>query len=310
MKGSSAMETVGVIGLGKIGTPMAENLLKSGFKVIGFRRSPTPELEKLGMIRAVSPAEVGRQCDVVLSCLPNLAALDETMSGPNGLLKSARAGQIIVELGSYKVKDKQRQVALFEAKGAKFLDGEVSGTPGMVTARKAAVYLAGDEVAARALEPVVKGFADNWFYLGQFGAATRVKLINNLLVAVHIAATAEAMSIGMQAGVDVPTMIKAISGGSGGSSAFGARAQAMADRRFMPPMGTSEALEHYLGEARELAAELGRATPMLDRAAELYAKAREQGLEKQDVAVMVQVLESLPREASQKKGGFGFFKRS
>lgn len=304
------METVGVIGLGKIGTPMAENLLKSGFKVIGFRRGPTPELEKLGMIRAASPAEVGQRCNVVLSCLPNLAALEETVSGPNGLLKSARSGQIIAELGSYKVADKQRQVALFEAKGAKFLDGEVSGTPPMVTARKAAVYLAGDETAARALEPMIKGFADNWFYLGQFGAATKVKLINNLLVAVNIASTAEAMSIALKAGVDVPMMIKAIANGSGGSSAFNARAQAMADRKFMPPMGTSEALEHYLLEAREMAREFGRATPMLDRAAELYAKAREQGVEKQDIAVMVQVLESLPRETPQKKSGFGFFKRS
>lgn len=246
------------------------------------------------MIRAASPAEVGAQCDFVLSCLPNLAALEETVSGANGLLASARAGQVVVELGSYKIADKARQIGLFEAKGARFLDGEVSGTPPMVAARKAAVYLAGDEAAARTVEPVIKGFADNIFYFGAFGAATKVKLINNLLVAVHIASTAEAMSIGLKAGVDVPTMIKAISSGSGGSSAFAARAQAMADRRFMPPMGTSEALEHYLGEARELAGELGRATPMLDRAAELYAKAREMGVERQDVAVMVEVLEKLP----------------
>ncbi len=304
------MQTVGVVGLGKIGTPIAGNLIKSGFEVIGFRRSPTADLEQLGMLRASSPMEVGARCDIVLSCLPDIAALDEAVAGPNGLLKSARSGQIVVELGSYKVKDKARQLDLFAAKGATFLDGEVSGTPGMVSARKAAVYLAGDEAAARAVEPVTRGFADNTFFLGAFGAATKVKLINNLLVAIHIAATAEAMSIGLQAGVDIPTMIKAIASGSGGSSAFAARAQMMADRKFMPPMGTSAALEHYLAEARELAGEVGRATPMLDRAAELYARARAEGVENQDVAVMLKVLEGMQREEPQKRTGFGFFKRS
>ncbi len=303
------METIGVIGLGKIGKPMAENLMKGGFKVVGYRRSPTPELEALGMVRAASPADVGAQCNVVLSCLPDVAALDATVSGRDGLVASARPGQIVVELGSYKVADKARQIALLEAKGAKFLDGEVSGTASMVAIRKAAVYLAGDEAAARAIEPVIKGFADSIFYLGAFGAATKVKLINNHLLAVHLAAAAEAMAIATKAGVDIPTMIKAISAGSGGSSAFAVRAQAMAERKFMPPMGTSEALEHYLVEAKELAAEVGRATPMLDRAAELYAKARELGLEKQDVAVMIEVLEKTPADTPAKKSGFRLFRR-
>jgi 3-hydroxyisobutyrate dehydrogenase len=286
------MQTVGVIGLGKIGTPIAENLIKSGFRVVGFRRRPTPELEKLGMQRANSAAEVGASTDVVLSCLASTPALEETVAG---LLKSARPGQIVVELGSYDTKEKARHIAPLAAKGVKFLDGEVSGTPPMVAARKAAVYLAGDEEAARTIDPVIKGFVDSSFYLGEFGAATKVKLINNLLVAIHIAATAEAMSLCMKAGIDPLTAIKAISSGSGASSAFNARAQAMAERRFTPPMGTSATLEHYIAQVQLMAAELGRATPMLDRAAELYAKARECGVESKDVAVMVEILENLPR---------------
>ena len=302
------MQTVGVIGLGKIGTPIAHNLLKSGFKVVGFRRSPTPELEQAGMTRATSAEEVGRSADVVLSCLGAVPALEETVAG---LLKTARPGQVVVELGSYKVHEKAKHIAPLAAKGVAFLDGEVSGTPPMVAARKAAVYLAGDEAAAKAIDPVIKGFADNSFYFGAFGAATKVKLINNLLVAIHIASTAEAMSLAMKAGIDVPTMIKAITGGSGGSSAFGARAEAMAARRFEPPMGTSAALEHYIIEAKEMATELGRATPMLDRAAELYANAREKGLENKDVAVMVEVLESLqPGSSTGAKKGWSLFGRS
>ena len=304
------MATVGVIGLGKIGTPMAENLLKSGFTVHGYRRSPTPELEKLGMVRASSPAAVGAQADVVLSCLPSIAALDEANMGPNGLIASARPGQIIAELGSYKVEDKERHRKAFEAKGAKFLDGEMSGTPGMVAARKGVVFLAGDKEAAHAIEPVIKGLADSWYYFGPFGAATRVKLINNLLVAIHIAAAAEAMSLALAADVDVPTMIKAISLGSGGSSSFAMRAPAMAERRFMPPQGTAEALAHYLHEAKEMADGLGRATPLLDKATELFQLAMSQGLGQKDVAVMVEVLEKLPREEPKKGKAFSFLRRS
>ncbi len=286
------MQTVGVIGLGKIGTPMAENLIKSGFRVVGFRRRPTSELEKLGMVRANSAAEVGASADIVLSCLGSAPALEETVAG---LMKTARPGQIIVELGSYDAKEKARHVAPLAAQGVTFLDGEVSGTPPMVASRKAAVYLAGDAQAARTIDPVIKGFVDSSFYFGEFGAATKVKLINNLLVAIHIAATAEAMSLCLKAGIDPPTVIKAISSGSGASSAFSARAQAMAERRFAPPMGTSAMLEHYVVQAQQMAAELGQATPMLDRAAELYAKTWESGVENKDVAVMVEVLETLPR---------------
>ena len=303
------MQTVGVIGLGKIGAPMAENLIKSGFRVVGFRRSPTPELESLGMVRAGSAAGVGAAADIVLSCIGSTAALDETVSGPNGLVHSARPGQIVVELGSYKIPDKERQIAILAAKGATFLDGEVSGTPMMVAARKAAVYLAGDEAAAKAVEPAIKGFADSCYYFGPFGSATKVKLIINLLVAIHIAAAAEAVSLARVAGVDMATMVQAISTGSGGSSSFAARAGWMAEHKFAPPMGTPEALQHYIVEAQEMAAELGRATPLLDRAAELYARAAEQGLANQDVAVMVKVLEEMPREQQTAKKGFGFFRR-
>ena len=301
--------TIGVIGLGKMGTPMAESLIKNGFRVVGYRRSPTPELERLGMVRAASPAAVGAEADVVLSCLPSLAALEETMAGPQGLLRSARAGQVVAELGSYKIADKDRQRAAFEAKGAKFLDGELSGTPGMFAARKGVVFLAGDKDAAYAIEPVIKGFADNWFYFGAFGAATKVKLINNLLVAVHIAAAAEAMSIALKADIDVPMMVKAIATGSGGSSSFAFRAPWMAERKFTPVQGSPSQLEHYIEEAKALGASVGRATPMLDRAAELYARARTKGLHEQDVAVMLQVLEEMPPAKAKPRAKSGWFGR-
>jgi 3-hydroxyisobutyrate dehydrogenase-like beta-hydroxyacid dehydrogenase len=287
------METVGLIGVGKIGLPVGENLIKSGYRVVGYRRSSLADFEKLGGVAGRSSADVGAQADIVFSCLPSSEALEDVVQGPNGLIKSARPGQIIVELGSYPVPDKERHVAPLASKGAVFLDGEVSGTPGMVSARKAVIYLAGDKEACAKAERYVGGFADTCLYFGPFGAASRVKLVNNLLVAVHIAAAAEAMALGLKAGVDVDLMIKAIAGGSGGSTQFGIRAPWMAQRRFLPPQGTAPALQHYFDMIGEFADSVGVATPMLDRAVELYDKFMAMGLGEKDVAAMVDVIGAL-----------------
>ena len=292
------METVGLVGVGKIGLPIGENLIKSGYRVVGYRRSSLAEFEKIGGIVGRSAADVGAQADVVFTCLPSSQALEEVVQGPNGLVESARRGQIVVELGSHPVPDKERHVAVLAAKGASFLDGEVSGTPGMVSARKAVIYLAGDKEACAKAERFVGGFADSCLYFGPFGAASRVKLVNNLLVAINIAATAEAMALGLKAGVDVDLMIKAIATGSGGSTQFGIRAPWMAQRRFLPAQGTAPALQHYFDMIGEFADSMGVATPMLDTAVELYDKFMDMGLGEKDVAAMVDVIGALPRSKS------------
>jgi 3-hydroxyisobutyrate dehydrogenase-like beta-hydroxyacid dehydrogenase len=292
------METVGLVGVGKIGLPISENLIKSGYRVLGYRRGSLAEFEKVGGVPARSPADIGAQAEIVFSCLPSSEALQEVVQGPAGLANSSQPGQIIVELGSHPVPDKQKHVATLAAKGAVFLDGEVSGTPGMVAARKAVIYLAGDKDAAAKVEKVVQGFADSCLYFGPFGAASRVKLINNLLVAVHIAAAGEAMALGLKAGVDVDLMIKAIATGSGGSTQFGIRAPWMAQGRFLPVQGSAGTLAHYFDMIGGFADSVGVATPMLDRAVELYNKAIATGHGEKDVAVMVDVIGALPRKKS------------
>lgn len=295
------MQTVGLVGLGKIGLPIAENLIKSGYRVLGYRRSSMAEFEKIGGVAARSPADIAAQTDIVLTCLPSAEALDEVVQGKNGLLHSARPGQIVVELGSHLIPDKERQIGPLASKGAIFLDGEVGGTPGMVTARKAVIYLAGDEEAAKKAEAVARGFSDIVHYFGPFGAASKVKLVNNLLVAIHIAATAEAMALGLKAGVDTDLMIKAVAAGSGGSTQFGIRAPWMAQRRFMPAQGDAVGLSHYFELIGDLAERSGVATPLLDRAIELYDRCIDMGLGRHDNAVMVDVIASMARSKPIKR---------
>jgi 3-hydroxyisobutyrate dehydrogenase-like beta-hydroxyacid dehydrogenase len=194
------MQKVGFVGIGKIGLPICANLIKSGYAVVGYRRSSLAEFEALGGIAARSPAEVTAQTDIVFTCLPDAAALEEVMRGPHGLVASARNNQVVVELGSHPLSVKQRYIALLADKGVVFLDGEVSGTPGMVAQRKGVIYLGGPAAAVTRVEPIVAGFADLCMHLGAFGSATKVKLVNNLLVALHIAGTAQAMAIGLKTG--------------------------------------------------------------------------------------------------------------
>jgi 3-hydroxyisobutyrate dehydrogenase len=173
----------------------------------------------------------------------------------------------------------------------------------MVRARKAVVYLAGEADAARKAEQVVRGFTDVCHYFGAFGAASKVKLINNLLVAVHIAATAEAMALGIKAGVDVELMIKAVAAGSGGSTQFGIRAPWMAQRRFLPAQGTTTGLAHYFELIGDMADRVGAATPLLDRAVELYQRCIDMGLGEHDNAIMVDVIGGMPRAKPKTKPG-------
>jgi putative dehydrogenase len=294
------METIGFVGVGKIGLPISENLIKSGRRVIGYRRHSLADFEKIGGVPARSAADVGAQADIVLSCLPSTEALDDVVHGPHGLVQTARPGQIVIELGSHPVPDKKRQIEPLAQKGAIFIDGEVSGTPGMVSAKKGVIYLAGDAEACKKVEPVVAGFADSCLYFGEFGAASRVKLVNNLLVAINIAATAEAMALGLKAGVDVPLMIKAIATGSGGSTQFGIRAPWMADRRFQPVQGDVPTLQHYFGMIDDFAKSVGAATPLLDAVVPLYQRFIDMGLANNDVAAMIDVLGSLPRAKGDK----------
>lgn len=295
------MKTIGVVGVGKIGLPIADNLIKSGHRVVGYRRGSLAEFEKIGGVPACSAADVGAQADIVFSCLPSTEALDDVIHGPRGLVHSARAGQIVVELGSHPVPDKKRQIGILAQKGAMFVDGEVSGTPGMVAARKAVIYLAGDAGTCKTAEQVVVGFADTCLYFGEFGAASRVKLVNNLLVAINIAATAEAVALGLKAGVDVPLMIKAIANGSGGSTQFAIRAPWMAERRFSPVQGSAGTLRHYFGMIADFANSVGVATPLLDCVVPLYERCAQMGLDDKDVAAMIDVIGALPRAKHREK---------
>ena len=116
-----------------------------------------------------------------------------------------------------------------------------------------------------------------------------------------MAATGEAMALALKTGVDIDLLIKAVAAGSGGSTQFGIRAPMMAQERFLPAMGTAVTISHYFDLIGDLADRAGVATPMLDRAAELYARCIDMGLGEHDNAVMVEVIRQMPRARKRAK---------
>jgi 3-hydroxyisobutyrate dehydrogenase len=165
----------------------------------------------------------------------------------------------------------------------------------MVAERKSSVFIAGDAEACRAAADVVKSFTNVCTYFGAFGSSIKVKLIANLLVTLHIAAAAEAMALARKTGMDMGQVIDAVASGAGSSRQFVIRAPWMAEGRFAPPQGSVELLSHYFEPIRSMAAELNVATPLLDRAIEIYDKAKAEGRGAQDVACLVDVVGAMPR---------------
>jgi 3-hydroxyisobutyrate dehydrogenase len=193
---------------------------------------------------------------------------------------------------------KQQYVAPFTAKQVVFLDGEISGTPGMVVQRKGVVCLGGPAEAVKKIEPIVAAFAESCLHLGDFGAATKVKLVNNFLVALHIAGTAQAMALGLSTGIDKDLLITAVATGSGGSTQFGIRAPWMAERRFMPQQGSAAGLAHYLGTAKDMADGAGVATDLLDCLIGVFTRAAP-SIGERDVAAIFEYFEANGRSRKE-----------
>jgi 3-hydroxyisobutyrate dehydrogenase len=287
------MQTIGLVGIGKIGLEVAKHLLAADYRVLGYRRSSLAEFAQAGGTPARSPAQIAQEADIIFSCLPGGSSLDDAANGPTGLVQGARAGQIVVELGSHPLSAKERQLQIFAGKGVIFIDGEVSGTPGMVAQRKAPVYLAGDSNACKTVEPLVRSFSEMCVYLGPFGAASKIKFVNNLLVTINTAAIGEAVWLALKAGIDPEMMIKAISNGSGGSVLFPIRANRMVKRDYMPPGGTIEGLSHYFDYIGDLASGAGAATPLFNLSVELFRRGMASGLGEHDVAAVMEVVANM-----------------
>ena len=170
------------------------------------------------------------------------------------------------------------------------LDCPISGIPPQVVARKAVVFGSGDKQAFEACLPVLESIAGKLFYLGQFGAGIKMKCIANLLVAIHVLATAEAMAFSSKVGLDAESVVQVLSPSIAGSAQFTARAPMMSEKRYEPPLSTIYQMEECIIIIKALAEASGSQTPLLSTAAQYYEQAIAEGLGEKDVAAMFFIL--------------------
>ncbi|MFT4193526.1 MAG: NAD(P)-dependent oxidoreductase [Ottowia sp.] len=287
---------IGMIGIGRLGLPVAVNLMRAGFEVVGFRRSDREAFVHAGGKALESPAEVAEAADVLLLCLPNEQAQSEVFTGNQGILGHLRRGKIVIELGTYRREFKLAQARSIAEQGAEMLEAEVSGSPPMVAERRAALYIGGETELFERCKPVLEAITAHHFHLGDIGSAVAMKLIANSLVAIHTLAAAEAMNLGAQAGFNPHRVAEVIRQGAGSSVMFGIRAPMMAAQSFTPAPGPFNTLDKYLDMGADMASSLGCPTPLFTTATAWFKRALSEGRGEEDIAAVIQLLQADSRQ--------------
>jgi putative dehydrogenase len=284
---ATLLPSIGMLGLGNLGLPCAASLLAAGYTVYGYRRGSMENFSNLGGVPCASAAKLAGKCDVIIDLLPGVQALEECIWGERGILAGVRQGQVMWNLASYPLDVKQRVADALSAKGVAMVEGAVSGPPEMMAKRQASLFIAGDQAVVAGLQGVIDSVSTSSFYLGGFGAALKMKIVANLLVAVHNAAAAEALSLGMKAGIDGETLHRIISASAASSVVFNYKSPKMIKRDFLPASGAFTSLEKHLELARALSADVKSGTPLLNVARGYYEHAWTLGREKEDIAALV-----------------------
>ncbi len=278
------MDRVGVIGLGKMGLPIAMNLMSRGFHVTGYRRSGSPELVKAGGDVTASAAEVAAGTDVLLSIVPTAEDVEEIIAGPAGTLTTLQPGTIHIEMSTIDVDRKARLRDMVRAKGGDLLDCPISGSPGMVAPRLATTFASGDRKSVDKVSAVLDAISGPRIYTGAFGTGAQLKYVANLLLAVHTVAAAEAMALARRSGLDLELVQKTLDSSIASSAIWQQRGPLMAERTWSPAPGPVRTLHPILEQIEDHAAKAGLPTSVFAAAKEVFDKALADGWGDLDIA--------------------------
>ncbi|MGA2991518.1 MAG: NAD(P)-dependent oxidoreductase [Candidatus Korobacteraceae bacterium] len=292
--------TVGVVGLGIMGSAMASNLVKAGFEVIGTDILPEAcaALKKAGGKPVANASEVGKACRQIIISIASIPALHQVCAELAG---SCAKGTIVMETGTLPLADKQKARALLAEKGVILLDCTLSGTGAQAKTKDLAVYASGETDAIKQLGPVIEGFARVCYDLGEFGNGTKMKFVANLLVAIHNVAAAEAILLGVRSGLDPQTIVKVVGDGAGSSRMFQVRGPLMANRTWDEPTMKNAVWQKdmkLIGEALQAA---GCPAPLFSTCIPIYIAANASGHAEHDTAAVYEILERMALKPGGKK---------
>src|SRR6266700_4076124 len=223
--------TVGVVGLGIMGGAFAENLVAAGWRVVGYDiLAPRRRLlARAGVDIAADAKELAAAVPTIITSLPSPEALAATVAA---IVATCAPPRVVIETSTLALDDKHTAAGALAKAGHVMLDCPVSGTGSQAKVKDIVVYASGDAKAIRRLRPLFAGFSRAVHDLGKLGNGSRMKYVANLLVAINNVAAAEAMVLGMTAGLDAKTIHEMVRIGAGTSRVFELRAPMMAAGRY------------------------------------------------------------------------------
>ena len=281
---------VGVVGLGIMGGAIARNLVHRRYAVVGFDTDAArcAELGAQGIEVLPSVGAVAARAEVLLTSLPSEAALDATT---DALLSGAQRGLVVAELSTLPLECKRRNRDRLAAAGIVLLDCPLSGTGAQAVSGDLVVYASGDAAALRRAKPIFEAFGRKQYELGEFGNGSKMKFVANLLVAIHNVAAAEAIALGLQAGLDPATLVEVAGSGAGGSRVLDLRGPLMVSGTYEPATMKLEIWQKDMALIGEFARSAGVETPLFSAAAPIYNAAVAAGRGQQDTAAVCALLQ-------------------
>jgi 3-hydroxyisobutyrate dehydrogenase-like beta-hydroxyacid dehydrogenase len=282
------MQRIGIIGVGLLGSAVAARLLQSGFDVIGYdiRAEQVAALGPQGLRAAASVAAAAQEADAIITILPTLESVETVMCDPQGLIDTAPPTAILMQMSTISPALTRRLGTAATARGRCFLDTPISGTSAMVARGDCTILVGGEAAAVQACHRLFAAIARRTVHVGDVGMASLAKLVTNLLVALNTAALAEGFVLAAKGGLNLATMLAALSDSAASSRMLDVRGPLMVADDFPPQMK----LDLFLKDLRLMLAEgqrLAVPLPLTSTAQELYAAAAVAGAGADDLAVVM-----------------------
>ena len=230
------MKKLGFIGVGIMGKPMAKNLIDAGYKLIVYdiNKKALDEIVSYGAQRGTSPKNVAENSDIIITMLPNSPDVKKAVLGKNGLIEGVREGQILIDMSSIAPLISREVAEELKKKNVEMLDAPVSGGQEKAQAGTLAIMVGGKKEVFEECKPILDVMGGSVTLVGDIGAGQTTKLANQVVVAINIAAVAEALIMGKKAGVDPENIFNAIRGGLAGSQCLEDKAPRMFEGRYDP----------------------------------------------------------------------------
>ena len=289
---------IGVVGLGIIGSAISKHLLSSNHQIIGFDIDQNKLIEnnEQRLTISMSLEELLRNSDVIITCLPNEQSLNDTVNQLVSLKDAAV--KTIIEMSTLGIVCKSENKKKLIPKNIHLLDCPISGTGEQASRGDIVIYASGDEQSYKEIESIFNSFSKDCFYVGDFGNGSKIKLIANFLVSIHNVASAEAILLADQTGIDLEKIFEVISSGAGTSKIFELRAPMMMKREYKPATMKMNVWKKDMTLIREFIDLYGISTPLFAVTEELYESALEMGLEEEDTAAVYETLKKINKEGA------------